>query len=99
MGCAAAACGRGLRRRHRRRPPYSRDCERVLGPDNPQTFTSRNSLAGAHESAWRLGEAIPLYEQTVAASIRARPGPPGKLTSQHKVARAYQSVEATPGDT
>ncbi|MHB1432908.1 MAG: tetratricopeptide repeat protein, partial [Streptosporangiaceae bacterium] len=40
------------------------DRERVLGPDHPDTLTSRNNLAGAYESAGRLGEAIPLYQAT-----------------------------------
>ena len=36
------------------------DAERVPGPDHPDTLGSRNNLAGAYESAGRLGEAIPL---------------------------------------
>lgn len=46
------------------------DRERVLGPDHPDTLTSRNNLAGAYESAGDLGRAIPLLEQTLADSER-----------------------------
>ena len=38
----------------------------MLGPDHPNTRGSRNNLAGAYTSAGRLGEAIPLYEKTLA---------------------------------
>ncbi|MDR0848899.1 MAG: tetratricopeptide repeat protein, partial [Propionibacteriaceae bacterium] len=38
------------------------DMERVLGSDHPSTLASRNNLAGAYESAGRLGEAISLFE-------------------------------------
>lgn len=42
------------------------DCERVLGPDHPDTLISRNNLADAHRSAGDLGRAIPLHEATLA---------------------------------
>src|ERR1019366_15570 len=42
------------------------DCERLLGPDHPDTLTSRNNLAGAYGSAGRLREAIALYERNLA---------------------------------
>ena len=38
--------------------------------DHPQTLVSRNSLAVAYEPAEDLGRAIPLYEQTLADSVR-----------------------------
>jgi hypothetical protein len=38
----------------------------LLGPDHPQTLTSRNNLAGAYQWAGRLLEAIALYEQVLA---------------------------------
>jgi len=38
----------------------------VLGPDHPDTLWSRNNLAAAYQSAGRLGEAIALFEQTLA---------------------------------
>ncbi|MFE1595774.1 tetratricopeptide repeat protein [Nocardia sp. NPDC058705] len=40
------------------------DCERVLGPDHPNTLTSRNNLASAYRSAGQLDKAIPLLEDT-----------------------------------
>ena len=42
----------------------------MLGADHPQTLVSRNNLAGAYEAAGDLGRAIPLYEQTLADSVR-----------------------------
>ena len=38
--------------------------ERVLGPDHPDTLSSRNNLAGAYQSAGDLATAIPLYHRT-----------------------------------
>jgi hypothetical protein len=35
------------------------DSLRVLGEDHPDTLTTRDNLAGAYQSARRLGEAIP----------------------------------------
>ena len=42
------------------------DAEYVFGRLAPNTLAVRNNLAGAYESAGRLGEAIPLYERTLA---------------------------------
>ena len=50
------------------------DQERVLGPDHPDTLTSRNNLAIAYQDAGRTGEAITLHEQNLA-DPRTRPGP------------------------
>ena len=44
--------------------------ERVLGPEHPDTLTSRNNLAGVYESAGQLEEAIALYKQTLGDSER-----------------------------
>ena len=38
---------------------------------HPATLTSRNNLAAAYESAGRLGEAIPLYQQTLVDRVRS----------------------------
>ena len=46
------------------------DQERVLGPDHPDTLTSRNNLAVAYRAAGRIDEAITLHEQTLAARER-----------------------------
>jgi hypothetical protein len=50
--------------------PLVADCERVLGPDHPDTLTSRNNLAAAYETAGQAAEAIPLHQQTLAARER-----------------------------
>ena len=46
------------------------DQERVLGPDHPDTLTSRDNLAIAYRDAGRTAEAITLHEQTLAARER-----------------------------
>ncbi len=47
--------------------PLAADCERVLGPDHPDTLNSRNNLAAAYVAAGRAAEAIELHQQTLAA--------------------------------
>jgi hypothetical protein len=42
----------------------------VLGADHPDTLGSRNNLAAAHQAAGDLGQAILLYERTLADSER-----------------------------
>jgi hypothetical protein len=60
------------------------------GPDHPETLKSRNNLAGAYESAGRLGDAIPLYEANLADSVRVLgPDHPDTLTSRNNLAGAY----------
>ena len=64
--------------------------EEVLGPDHPDTLVSRNNLASAYESAGRLGEAIPLYEQVLADRVRVLGDDhPQTLTSRNNLAYAY----------
>ena len=46
--------------------PLLADAERLLGPDHPDTLTSRTNLANAYQAAGRAAEAIPLHEQTLA---------------------------------
>ena len=43
-------------------PGHLTDRERVLGPDHPDTLTTRNNLAGAYRAVGHLAEAITLYE-------------------------------------
>ena len=65
----------------------------VLGPDHPDTLTSRNNLAYAHESAGRLDQAIALYEQTLTDSERVLgPDHPSTLTSRNNLAYAHQAA-------
>ena len=67
--------------------------EEVLGPDHPDTLVSRNNLASAYESAGRLGEAIPLYEQVLADRVRVLGDDhPHTLTSRNNLAHAYQAA-------
>ncbi|OLZ55184.1 hypothetical protein BS329_03930 [Amycolatopsis coloradensis] len=60
------------------------DSERVLGPDHPNTLTSRNNLAGAYQAAGDVGRAIPLYEAALADSERV-------LGPDHPTTRAIRS--------
>ena len=66
---------------------------KILGDDHPQTLTSRNNLAYAYRAAGRLGEAIPLYEQVLADSVRTLGADhPYTLTSRNNLAYAYESA-------
>ena len=50
-------------------PVYERtvsDFERVLGPEHPDTLTSRANLAHAYYMARRLSDAIKLFQRTIA---------------------------------
>ena len=70
----------------------TRACD-VLGPDHPDTLTSRNSLAGSYRDAGRLDKAIALYEQNLEDSIRILgTDHPGSLTSRLNLAGAYQAA-------
>jgi tetratricopeptide (TPR) repeat protein len=69
------------------------DLERELGPDHPDTLSSRNSLAAAYQAAARVGEAIPLFELTLAAREEVLgPEHPSTLTSRNNLATAYLAV-------
>jgi hypothetical protein len=53
------------------------DHRRILGPDHPNTLTSRNNLALAYRKAGRLDEAITLLEETLRDCERVlSPGHP-----------------------
>ena len=67
--------------------------ERILGPDHPDTLTTRNNLAVAYRAAGRLDEAITLHEQNVAASERILgPDHPDTLTTCNSLVVAYQDA-------
>ena len=67
------------------------DSARILGPDYPDTLTSRNNLAVAYRVMGRLSEAIALFEEVVADSVRVLgPDRPQTLTSRGNLAVAYQ---------
>ena len=65
----------------------------TLGPDHPSTLTARNNLAGAYQTAGRLNEAIPLYEQNLEDRTRILgPHHPDTLTARNNLAGAYQTA-------
>jgi tetratricopeptide (TPR) repeat protein len=74
------------------------DRERVLGADHPDTLASRNNLAGAYESAGRLGEAIPMFEQALADRERVLGADhPHTLTSRNNLERARAMTAPSEG--
>ena len=74
------------------------DRERVLGPDHPDTLTSRNNLAVAYRDAGRTAEAITLHEQTLADRERVLgPDHPDTLTSRNNLALAYRDAGRSDG--
>ena len=65
----------------------------TLGPEHPDTLTSRHNLASAYHDAGRLDEAITLYEQTLKDSTHILgPNHPSTLTSRHNLASAYHDA-------
>ena len=65
----------------------------MLGADHPDTLTSRHNLAAAYEAAGRLGEAIPLFEQTLADRERVLgPDHPDTLASRNNLAGARRRL-------
>jgi Tetratricopeptide repeat/Domain of unknown function (DUF4062) len=69
------------------------DRERLLGPDHPDTLTTRNNLAAAYWSASRIDEAIALDEQTLAARERVMgPDHPDTLSTRSNLANDYRAV-------
>jgi tetratricopeptide (TPR) repeat protein len=76
--------------------PLIADLERLLGPDHPDTLTSRHNLASAYQAVGRTAEAIPLFEQALFGRERLLgPDHPDTLTSRHDLASAYQAVGRT----
>ena len=58
-----------------------------LGPNHPDTLTSRNNLARAYQDADRLEQAIDLHEQTLADCERVLgPDHPDTLTTRNNIA-------------
>ena len=63
----------------------------MLGLDHPDTLDSRNNLATAYRDAGRAAEAIPLFEQILAAGSGCwAPDHPSTLTSRNNLADAYR---------
>jgi hypothetical protein len=68
----------------------------MLGPDHPDTLTSRSNLAIGYRAAGRLDEAISLHKQTLAARERTLgPDHPDTLQSRHNLAVAYRAAGHT----
>jgi tetratricopeptide (TPR) repeat protein len=71
--------------------PLVADCERVLGPDHPQTLSAKHNLAIAYRQAARVAEAIPLHEQVLADRERVLgPDHPQTLGARDNLASAYR---------
>ena len=67
--------------------------EEILGAEHPDSLASRHGLAGAYESAGRLGEAITLYEEVAADCARVLgEDDPDTLASRNNLAGAYESA-------
>ena len=65
----------------------------MLGPDHPDTLTSRNNLASAYQDAGDLARAIPLFEQTLTDRERVLgPDHPDTLTSRNNLEAARRSA-------
>ena len=72
------------------------DCGKVLGPDHPDTLTSRDNLAAAYAKAGLTNRAIPLHEQTLADRQRVLgPDHPDTLTSRDNLAAASAKAGLT----
>ncbi len=72
------------------------DMEQILGPDHPDTMTSRTNLATAYRAAGRTAEAIPLHERTLADRERILgPDHPDTLHSGNNLANAYLAAGRT----
>ncbi len=69
---------------------------RLLGPDDPETLTARDSLAAAYMAAGRPADAIPVFEAAFKlAEARRGPGHPTTLTLRSNLLAAYQDAGRT----
>jgi serine/threonine protein kinase/tetratricopeptide (TPR) repeat protein len=65
--------------------------EAALGPDHPDTLTSRNNLGAAYWYAGRLSEAISLFEAALKfREAKLGPDHPDTLRSRGNLASAYE---------
>jgi tetratricopeptide (TPR) repeat protein len=73
--------------------PLAADLYRLLGPDDPDTIRTRTDLARAYHQTGRVGDAIPLVEQVLAARERLFGADhPGTLASRNNLASAYRAT-------
>ena len=71
-------------------PPTAKKC---WAPTTPTPWASRHGLAGAYRSVGRFGEAIALFERTLADFERVLGADhPDTLTARHHLADAYRSA-------
>jgi tetratricopeptide (TPR) repeat protein len=69
------------------------DQERILGPDHPDTLTSRDNLASSYWAVGRTAEAITLDERTLADRERVLgPDHLDTLASRNNLANAYMDA-------
>ena len=69
------------------------DSERILGPDHPNTLTTRNNLAESYRAAGRIDEAITLHKQNLNDRERILgPDHPNTLTSRNNLASSYREA-------
>ncbi|MFJ2096734.1 FxSxx-COOH system tetratricopeptide repeat protein, partial [Streptomyces anulatus] len=88
LGAAGAASEELLLRRR-----ILADCERVLGPDDPGTLTSRNNLANALHSVGEHQQAADLYRRVLADRERVLgTDHPDTLKSRNNLANALHSL-------
>jgi tetratricopeptide (TPR) repeat protein/tRNA A-37 threonylcarbamoyl transferase component Bud32 len=67
-----------------------------LGPDHPDTLSSRNNLAVAYKAAGRTADAITLLEATIKQrESKLGPDHPDTLSSRHNLAAAYRAAGRT----
>ncbi|MEU4765084.1 tetratricopeptide repeat protein [Actinosynnema sp. NPDC023794] len=68
-------------------------CQRLHGPDHPETLTARGNLANAYRAAGDSGRAIPLLEAVLADRERVLgPDHPDTSTSRNNLAYAYETA-------
>ena len=68
-------------------------CTALLGPEHPDTLTSRNNLASAYQAAGRRTDALPLFERTLTECERLLgPEHPDTLISRNNLASAYHDA-------
>ena len=67
--------------------------EVALGPDHPDTLTTRNNLATTYRSAGRTAEAIAMHQATLKLRLsKLGPDHPDTLQSSNNLAAAYWSA-------
>ncbi|WP_433521626.1 FxSxx-COOH system tetratricopeptide repeat protein [Nocardia pseudovaccinii] len=69
------------------------DCDKILGPDHPDSLATRSNLARAYKSARQLDKAIPLFEATLTGHERIfGTDHSNSLRIRSELASAYRSA-------